>query len=94
MPACHTPLPPSDSFCTPLLPAFHYLGPVQAGALPKLLRPEALEEPRQGAWGEGTAEAGWTLAGRSIKLRMTLDLKRSMRILFEEYLTDLDNQEL
>ena len=51
-------MPPSDSFCTPLLPAFHYLGPVQAGALPKLLRPEALEEPRQGAWGEGTAEAG------------------------------------
>ena len=27
LPACHTPLPPSDSFCTPLLPAFHYLGP-------------------------------------------------------------------
>jgi len=32
-------------------------GPQEAGALPKLLRPEALEEPRQGAWGEGTAEA-------------------------------------
>ena len=31
MPACHTPLPPSDSFCTPLLPVFHYLGP---GILP------------------------------------------------------------
>ncbi len=30
----------------------------EAGAVPQLLRPEALEEPRRGAWGEGTAEAG------------------------------------
>ena len=33
-------------------------GPQEAGALPRLLQPEALEESRRGAWGEGTAEAG------------------------------------
>ena len=32
-------------------------GPREAGGLPRLLRPEALDKPRQGAWGEGTAEA-------------------------------------